>query len=79
MKLGGRKIRARHVGHRSLHKISLGSRHIQHGAKITGKVLKVAGKLTGQPELVAAGQGVQDAGKVAGKVGQVSRTLEKVV
>jgi uncharacterized protein YjbJ (UPF0337 family) len=79
MKLGHRKIRARRMGHRSLHKISLGSRSIQHGAKITGKVLKVAGKITGQPELVAAGEGVQQAGKVAGKVNKVSRSLEKVV
>ena len=79
MKLGGRKIHARKMGHRSLHKISLGSRAIQHGAKVGGKVLKVAGKITGQPELVAAGEGVQQAGKVAGKVGKVSRSLEKVV
>ena len=79
MKLGHRKIHPRKIGHRSLKKISLGSRSIQHGAKITGKVLKVAGKITGQPELIAAGEGVQQAGKVAGKVGKVSRSLEKVV
>jgi uncharacterized protein YjbJ (UPF0337 family) len=79
MRLGGRKLHPRKIGHRSLKKISLGSRSIQHGAKITGKVLKVAGKITGQPELIAAGEGVQQAGKVAGKVGKVSRSLEKVV
>ena len=79
MKLGHRKIHPRKIGHRSLKKISLGSRSIQHGAKITGKILKQVGKATGQPELVAAGEGVQQAGKVAGKVNKVSRSLEKVV
>ena len=79
MKLGGRKIRARHLGHRALHKVSVGSRVVHHGAEIGGRVLKKVGKATGQEELVMAGEGVQRAGDVAQKVGRVSRSLEKVI
>ncbi len=79
VKLGGRKIHVRKMGHRALHKTSVGSRRIEHGSKIGGKILKKVGRATGQEELVMAGQGLEDAGRVAGKVGRVSRSLEKVV
>jgi uncharacterized protein YjbJ (UPF0337 family) len=79
MKLGGRKVHVRKMGHRALHKVSVGSRRIQQGSQIGGKILKKVGRATGQEELVMAGEGLQEAGRVAGKVGRVSRSLEKVV
>ena len=79
MRLGGRKIRARHLGHRALHKVSMGSKVVQKSSDISGKLLKKVGRATGQEELVVAGEGVQRVGDVAGKVGRVSRSLEKVV
>ena len=79
MGLGKKLHRARHLGHKSLHKISMGSRAVAHGAHVGGRVLRVTGRLTGQPELVAAGSALDEAGDVAGKVGRVSRSLEKVV
>ncbi len=79
MKLGHRHLKMKKLGHRSLHKVSLGARHYQHGAKIGGRILKKVGKATGQQELVMAGEGVERSGKVAGKIGRVSQSLEKII
>jgi len=79
MRLGGKKFHARKLGHRALHKVSMGSRAIQKTSDVSGKLLKKVGRATGQEELVMAGQGVQDVGRVAGKVGRVSRSLEKII
>jgi len=79
MKLGGRKIRARKIGHKALHKVGVGSRAIHHGADFAGQVLRTTGRMTGNPALVEAGRGVERVGDVAGKVGRVSRSLEKVI
>lgn len=79
VKFGHRLRKARKIGHRSLHKISVGARHVEKGSDIGGRILKKVGRATGQEELVMAGQGVQDVGRMAGKVGRVSRSLEKVI
>jgi uncharacterized protein YjbJ (UPF0337 family) len=57
----------------------MGSKVVQKTSDISGKLLKQVGRATGQEELVVAGEGVQRLGDVAGKVGRVSRSLEKVV
>ena len=79
MRLGGRKIHVRKMGHRALHKVSMGSKVVEKASDVSGRLLKKVGRATGQEELVVAGEGVQRVGDVAGKVGRVSRSLEKVV
>ncbi len=79
VKFGHRLRKARKIGHRSLHKISVGARHIEKGSDVGGRILKKVGKATGQEELVMAGGALQEGGRMAGKVGRVSRSLEKII
>ncbi len=78
MHFGKHKIHVRKIGHKVAHKVALGSKKIGHGADLTGSVVKKVGKLTGQEELVMAGEGIQRGGDVVRKVGKVASGVEKV-
>jgi len=78
MKLGGRKIHLKKVGHKSAHVIHMASKKGSHVAKVGGKAMVLTGKLTGQPELVAAGRASQEVGRELGRVSKVSGKVEKM-
>jgi len=79
MRLGHRLHKIKRIGHRSLHKVTLGSRLVQQGGNVTSKILMKTGRATGNPELVAAGQTVGRGARLAGKVSRTSARLEKVI
>lgn len=78
MKIGGRKIHLKKVGHKSAHVIHMASKKGSHVAKVGGKALVLTGKVTGQPELVAAGRASQEVGRELGRVSKVSGKVERM-
>lgn len=45
--------------------------------EVKGKVKEAAGRVAGDPDLEAEGQGEKIAGKIQKKVGQIEKVLEK--
>lgn len=78
MKLGGRKIHLKKVGHKSAHVIHMASKKGSHVAKVGGKAMVLTGKVTGQPELVAAGRASQEVGRELGRVSKFSGKVERM-
>lgn len=73
----GRKVRK--IGQKAIEQVSIGARKISKTAKRAqpilakaGEIASVAGAITGQPEIVALGEGLGEASMVAGAVGQVA-------
>jgi|TARA_R110002074_G_scaffold43382_1_gene113146 uncharacterized protein YjbJ (UPF0337 family) len=78
MKLGGRKIHVKKIAHKSSHVVHMASKKGSHVAKVGGKALVITGKLTGQPEIVAAGKASQEVGRELGRVSKVSGKAERM-
>ena len=78
MKIGGRKIHLKKVGHKASHVIHMASKKGSHVAKVGGKAMVLTGKATGQPQLVAAGRASQEVGRELGRVSKVSGKVERM-
>lgn len=73
----GRKVR--HIGQKVIEQASIGARKIAKTAKRAqpllskaGSIATMVGAVTGQPEIMALGQGLGEASIVAGQVGKVA-------
>lgn len=73
----GRKVRK--IGQKAIEQASIGARKVAKTAKKVqpylakaGEIATTIGAVTGQPEIVALGEGLGEASMVAGAVGQVA-------
>jgi len=71
--------KVRKVGQRALNTVSVGSRRVANTVKKiqpfiakAGKIANMLGVATGQPEIIALGEGLQGASTVASKVGKIA-------
>lgn len=78
MKIGGKKLHLKKIGHKSAHVIHIGSKQGSHLSKVTGKALVLGGKLTGNEEMVLAGKGAKQLGKELDRVAKISGKAEKM-
>ena len=78
MKIGGRKLHVKKVGHKASHVVHMASKRGSHVAKVGGKAMVLTGKVTGQPELVAAGRASQKVGRKLDTVSKVSGRVEQM-
>lgn len=73
----GKKVRK--IGHRAINTISVGARKVSNTAKKikpylekAGEIAEMVGVATGQPEILALGEGLAEGAQVAGVVSQVA-------
>lgn len=73
--------KVRNVGNKVVEQVSIGARKVAKTAKRAqpilakaGKIANMVGAVTGQPEIMAFGQGLNEASVVAGTVGKVADT-----
>lgn len=71
--------KVRKVGQRALNSASVGSRRVANTVKKiqpfiakAGKIANLIGVATGQPEIIALGEGLQEASDVASRVGKIA-------
>ena len=71
--------KVRKVGQRGINQVSIGSRKLSNTVKKiqpfiakAGKIANMIGVATGQPEIIALGEGLTGASAVASKVGKIA-------
>lgn len=78
--------KVRHIGSKVIEQVSIGARKVAKTAKRAQPILATAGKIatmvgsaTGQPEIIAVGEGLGEASVIAGTVGKVATTTRSGV